>query len=159
MDQNQSLVSVIAILLIVGAGIAVYWNVFRGGGAQVPTEAWYYDTVTEEYFTADSNELPPFINGDGNPSVRVRRYTCGECTEEEMFVGWYERYPPEVRDRLAEAQEEGDYGAIIDLQQGLQYSADAENWFPSQGPQARRMMMSERLQCEDGSRADSCRAD
>jgi (2Fe-2S) ferredoxin len=159
MDQNQAVVSVMAILLVIFAGLFVYWTVFDSGTPTGPDQVWYLDTVTGEHFVGPVGEIPPFVNDDGNVSVRVRRFTCGECTEEEMFDGWYERVDPRLRDRVAqEASKGGPADPLLSVQMtAMQYSADGERWFPGGSPPAIQIM-EERRRCEDGTRARGCRA-
>jgi prepilin-type processing-associated H-X9-DG protein len=107
-----------------------------GSGRQAPAspgEAWYYDTVTSEYFTDLTTKVAPYKNARGNESVRAHFFTCGDCTEEQRFIGYYEKYTDEVKARIEEKQ---DSFMIYEMAfQGRLYSRDGKKWVPADKPE------------------------
>ena len=99
-----------------------------------PPMGHYYDMVTHEYFVDDATKIPPIKSPSGNDAVRARFYACGGC-EGETFLGYYERYTKEAKQKLEEAQRTGSttlyYHAIY---RGHQVSADGVNWMRTRSP-------------------------
>jgi len=63
--------------------------------------AFYYDLGTGEYFTDSWNTVPPITNpATGNEAVRAHFFTCGDCTPENRFCGYLEKFTPERKKHL-----------------------------------------------------------
>src|SRR5687768_6396233 len=111
MNNNSATVTVIAVVILVGA-IAF----MVGRKIRPPTsagQAWYFDTTSGEYFTDVTTKLAPFKRDNGNLAVRAHFFTCGECTTDtgaadssKRFIGYYEKYTDEVRAKLQETTSE-----------------------------------------------------
>ena len=95
--QRQSLAVAAAVLMIVGAGIAIFVQARDSGG---PGEGKAYFTTDEgKTFFADRNtKLPPF-DKDGKPAYRAHVFRCGG----NRVVGYLSRYRPEAIAALEEA--------------------------------------------------------
>jgi hypothetical protein len=53
---------------------------------------WYYDTVERRLFLDSTGRVPPFLKSAGNSSVRAHIFSCGGCTYDEKFIGYYEKF-------------------------------------------------------------------
>ena len=144
------------------------------GGSGLPTgdePTYFYDVETGELFIASGNQVPPIQSPAGNEAVRANVYTCGACTEEERFVGYYEKYTPEAKKTLEQAQAEQDDGGndpdegmaqgmgMMQAQMsGLMVSLDGEEWQSRQQMdlQSEGLMEQVRSQCDDPSQLKFC---
>lgn len=68
--------------------------------APPPGGAYFYDTVSREYFTDLATKIPPIVRSNGHVAIRAHFFTCGECLEDERFLGYYEKYALDVKDRI-----------------------------------------------------------
>src|SRR5687768_3923032 len=102
MNQNSAIVTILAVVILLGAVAFMVSRKMNKGGGPVG-EAWYYDTVSNEFFTDVTTKVAPFKRENGNEAVRAHFFTCGECTPKtkdeggERFIGYYEKYTDEVR--------------------------------------------------------------
>ena len=145
-NKNAAVASIGAAAL---CGIALVVMVTQGAGnsrdINIERPAYYYDLTTEKIFTDSMDKIPPITSPDGNEAVRVHLFSCGECTEEERFVGYYEKYTDEARKTLTQPMEasSGDSGDPEGarrraMEQGHRISQDGETWTQgSFGPQLR----------------------
>ena len=137
MNNNSPVVTVAAVVLLIGAlAFLVMRNRPAGGGS--PGQAWYYDTVTQEYFVDKTTRIAPFKRDNGNDAVRAHFFTCGECTEKtkadggERFIGYYEKYTDDVKSKLEQA---GESFAMYEMTfQGRLYSKDGKTWHSAEQP-------------------------
>jgi hypothetical protein len=131
MNNNSPVVTVASVVILICAiAFLVMRTQRRGPGA--PGQAWYYDTVSSEYFQDKTTRIAPFKRENGNVAVRAHFFTCGECTvktkEEggERFLGYFEKYTDEMRAKL---QENSESFALYDMAfQGRLYSVDGKTW-------------------------------
>ncbi|MBI1367013.1 MAG: hypothetical protein GC162_00015 [Planctomycetes bacterium] len=108
-----------------------------------PGQAWFYDTTTGVYFTELATRVPPIVSPAGNPAVRAHFFTCGSCEDDaERFLGYYEKYTPEVKRRLENAPETFEF--YEEAFNGRLYSADAQHWVEAESPDGLKIV--ERLQ-------------
>jgi len=154
-NANQNIVVVVAVVVI---AVALIWIFTRGGGggAAGTGEAYYYDTVTEEVFTAKANQYPPIESPDGNPAVRVHFFSCGDCSEAERFIGFYDKYTDEAKRKLETATEQEMY-EMSEYETGVLNSVDGQTWLDPASEQF-QMALQEKLNCPEGGRARYCRA-
>ena len=125
-DNHQGIIGVGSAVVIV---VALLW-MWLGGDSETRTpedEAWYFDAVEQEAFTAPSRQIPPIESPWGNDAVRVFYFSCGECTIEERFAGFYMKYNAETKAKL-EADENLKASAFGESFPGRMYSADGVNW-------------------------------
>ena len=129
---------------VVVIGVLIYMTAFGGGKKVGGGDTYWYDTKTEEIYTAKGMQDPPWTSPDGNPAYRAHLFTCGQCTESERFVGYYERFNSDSGGSGAEALNP------------IEISPDGENWV-TQGTAASEQLvegLSER--CEGNAQARPC---
>lgn len=161
-NQNSSLVSIVAVLLIVGA--LTYLIVSSGRKGPKFEGRYYYDLNTDKLFRVKTDEYAP-INapsgplGDGQPAgVLAYVFTCGECdpdldrkTPEDlaaagMFVGYLETYTPEAKKQLSEAQGDAAGGVSGKMVRTLDY----DTWFDAYSMQGIQIQSVIRGACPRG---------
>jgi hypothetical protein len=150
MNNNSSIVTVASVVILIGAlAFIVSRKTGRGGGAV--GDAWYYDTVTGEFFTDKTTKIAPFNRSNGNEAVRAHFFTCGECTAKtkdeggERFVGYFEKYTPEVRAKL---EEHSQSFMIYEMAfQGRLYSKDGKKWVAADKPEGITITSDLQKQC------------
>ena len=96
LKRRQSLAVAVAILMIVGAGIAIY--VQARDPAPGAGKAFFSNDDGRTYFTDGITRLPPF-DKDGKPAYRAHVFQCGG----KRVVGYLSRYRPEALAALEEA--------------------------------------------------------
>ncbi len=164
-NQNPNIVVIVAVVLL---AVSILFMVMRCGGPDLAVDeeqqqqrAWFYDTVTEEYFPVEGPAFPPITSPNGNPAVRAHFFTCSSCDPDDRFLGFYEKYTAETKAWLEEQAAEDDadwegprerYGGTG----GMLYSFDAKQWRAPDDP-GMTQEMSKRVQCPDGTYATHCR--
>lgn len=162
MEQNQNMVAVVAVVVMILALIYIFYSC-QGPSQRVgSSEAYYYDVVTQEVFTAGANLVPPIQSPAGNEAVRVHFYSCGSCSKSERFAGYYEKYPPEAKAKIEEAmksQEMTEY--IYEYENAALVSLDAKTWAPMSGPGGTSVQdeLDKKLQCDGDKRPRYCMPD
>jgi hypothetical protein len=143
MNQNSTIVTGVAVAVMIGSLIFI----FTGGQSSAPrasADAWFYDTVTKTYFKAPAQQVAP-IDHDGNEAVRAHFFTCGGCGESERFLGYYEKYRPDVHAKLKGSpnpfMEEAYDGRLMSL--------DGVKWFAADGTEAATVHETLRTKCPD----------
>lgn len=111
LNEHPALVaaSLVAALAVVALLVYVTRPRTRPQDGDGQHQAWYIDLNDKQRFTADdtlasvARESGDF---EGLPSgVRVYVFACGSCADEgTRFVGYYERFTPEVLERLKAAK-------------------------------------------------------
>jgi len=147
--SNIMTIIALAVLLLAGWRGYVAW---QGGIAPGARYYYFFDTVTHDLVSASAANVPPVKIG-GNECVRAFLYSCGSCTEQDRFVGFYEKYTPEMRTKLANASDPMEAMAAA-ANRGLLQSVDGEHWFPAGSKESLKIL--ERLKCPDGSSAKPC---
>lgn len=143
-NSNPAGMTTVAAIVLALALVIVLW---QSGGAGVPTppDAFYYDLEAEEVFVAAGDRLAPIETpAGGQRGVRAHVYACDACpddlaglTLEELeargaFVGWLERYTPEVKAVLEEYRQR-------DTDEPLEFEDEARFFeAEAQGPVVRR---------------------
>lgn len=125
-DNNQNVIGIVAGVIIIGV---VAW-MFIGGSEPEFTpedEAWYFDVVEKRAFRDASRQIPPIESPWGNDGVRVFYFSCGECSEDERFAGFYMKFNDEWKAKM-EADEKLKGQAFGESHPGRMYSSDAINW-------------------------------
>jgi hypothetical protein len=91
------------------------------------SKAWYYDLQSREYFLDESTRVAPFKRDNGHDAVRAHFFTCGQCSEEERFLGFYEKYCDEVKEQI---ERDGRSQPPLHERtfQGRLYSTDGVTW-------------------------------
>jgi len=94
---RQSAAVAVAVVMIVGAGVAIYVQA-RDAGSSGPGMAFFSTDDGRTYFTDSATKLAPF-NHDGKPAYRAHVFECGG----KRVVGYLSRYRPEAIAALEEA--------------------------------------------------------
>jgi hypothetical protein len=160
-NANQNIVVVAAVVVIAVAVLFIYMQGGGRRGAAGSGQAYYYDTVTKKVFTGDADQFPPIESPDGNPAVKAHFFSFGDCSEDERFIAYYEKYTDEAKAKLEEAKKTGETSAEDQMyldeyfELGILHSVDGENWFDSSSEQFMNIL-DEKLY-KDGKRAKYCR--
>jgi len=162
-NQNQNIVVIVAVVIIAVSGLFIAMRCDGGGGrTNYTNKAYYYDTVTEELFVDEGDQLAPITSPDGNPAVRAHIFACGSCDDDDArFVAFYAKYTDEAKQKIEQAQqgERGDaymYGMMEFEEGGLLHSFDGQNWWPADDDE-RSGELHSRLNCDNGKDARYCR--
>jgi len=150
-NENSAAATVVVVAILMTALAMMLW---RGTPrSRSAAEAWFYDATAGQLFTASAAELPPIVSPDGNEAVRAHYYSCGPCTAQGRFLGFYEKLSPETKKALAAKREVMMFfsGPI----KGRFYSADAKSWHEDGSDQAERIKATPHTRCPDQT-AHSC---
>ena len=122
---------------------------FRGGGPRAAPETEFF-TVDDgqTWFEAPATSYPPFEH-EGRTAYRAAVFEC----DGEEFVGYVQRYTPDIRERLAAAAAAGetpDTGLMMESQMaGLEVRRpDEEVWVGAQEGEAFSRVTD--VRCPDG---------
>lgn len=96
--KRPSLAAVLAGVMIVGAGIAIYVQA-RDLGASGAGKAFFSTDDGKTYFVDDARRLPPF-DKNGKPAYRAHVFECGGT----RVVGYLSGYTPEALKAVEEAK-------------------------------------------------------
>lgn len=145
-NENPQVVTGAAVAILVIALIAIAVQL-APEQYDVPTQAYYYDTVTKEVFVDDIAKIAPFTNSNGNASVRVHVFSCGTCDDEaSRFNAYFEKYTEEAKKAMEEDPESEE--AIEVMMVGRLVSKDGTEWVIADGEEGFAMM--EEIACPDG---------
>lgn len=112
------------------------------------TRLWYYDLNSAQLFPATSQW--PTIDAPGAASVRAYVLTCGQCTPDEQFIGFLERYT-DAAHRAAEAiRNNASAGAErwAEIEAGRQIRAiEGQPWVAYDSPEGRRLRVAALQRC------------
>lgn len=99
----------------------------------LPGLSWYYDVETKEYFTDSPARVAPFKRDNGHEAVRAHFFSCGDCDQGERFIGYYEKYTDEVKQKIeSRADTSKLYEAAFS---GRLYSKDGQTWLAADKPE------------------------
>ena len=159
--QNSGLVTIVAMLLIVGA--LTYVILSTGRKAPKFEGRYYYDLNTDKIFRVKTDEYPPIEapSGpleDGQPAGALAYvFTCAECDPDldgktideleaaDMFIGYLEAYTPEAKKKLVEL--EGTGGGVSGK---MVRTLDHETWFDAYSMQGIQLQSIVRDACPRG---------
>jgi hypothetical protein len=97
-QSRQSAVIAVAVLVIVGAGIAIFVQARNAGG--LSGSGTYFTTDDgATVFVASNTNLPPF-DRDGKPAVQAHMFECGG----KRVVGYLSRYTADALKALEVAK-------------------------------------------------------
>ncbi len=91
------------VLVVVVAGISIWWQVRPPPRPAIPARDWYYDLNTKQLFAAAAGQLPPIAapSGplpDGSPAgVKAMVFGCQDCSPSDRTVLYLETYPASTR--------------------------------------------------------------
>lgn len=141
MVQRDTLKLLGALALLGVAGGLLYLALF---GRSTPGEqAFFYDPSAEELFTAPKTAVPPIrgIDGDEEDAVRavVISVTGDPADRDSWRIAYLERYSPELKRQMEQAQQSGGSPAIgRGAAQAHRFirRPDQDAWHPMNSPQA-----------------------
>lgn len=161
LNANQNVVVIVCVVVIAVAMGYIIMSSTGGRVRQASNKAWYYDTVSKEYFVGDSRLIAPITSPDGHPAVLAHFFTCTQNCDGDRFVMYYEKFSDEAKKKLEEVaqgnSEDAELYEYEEFETGLLFSLDAENWFAYAELEANEEF-NKRQQCPDGSIPRYCRA-
>lgn len=137
-NSNPSAMTVGAVVLLVGAIAALLW--WSGSGSAAGEEYdYYYDPVADETFVASGMKVPPIESPWGHMAVRVHYYSCGDCTKEDRFLGYYEKYSPRVKQYITTEHDTSKPPPFPTVSL-VSNTAEENSWVSSRSPRASAIM-------------------
>lgn len=121
-----------------------------------PLDAHYYVPETHEIFVADLMLIPP-IDRHGKEAVRAHLYGCGDCNDENRFLGYFEKYSDEAKVELQQMHRKMTDGSQDFLEYEKRayelamterfYSIDGIHWVLAESPEGHAMQENLRAKC------------
>lgn len=97
-NQNAAVVTVAAVLTL--AITLPYIEIPQDQRMRPsPESAWYFVPETNETIVAKATLIPP-IDYKGKRAVKAHYYGCDDCSIENEFLGYYEKYSDEAKAEL-----------------------------------------------------------
>lgn len=175
-NENASAVTVAAVVLLIVALGAAYWQMRAGGPPPRATEAYYLDLDEGTVFVAGADDAPPIATpAGGERGVRAVILSCGECPADlagtahdelrgrDAFIGWLERYTDEAHGIILEHRQDARDDpeatrALRDAQErGLRIADPRERrWVEPDGDAGVRIMLAAEQRCDDHESARQC---
>lgn len=129
-----------AIMVLAAASMLLLMFTVRSQLVEKPKPeyvAWYYDTITGEYFKGDPFALSPIQSPYGHEAVRVSFYNCAQCDPSEPLLRIFEKYDAKALAEYHRARQ--DPGSVDEwaedpsetLYESRLASFDGVNWFPA----------------------------
>jgi hypothetical protein len=159
-NNNSATVTIGAVVALVVALGVWYWQQRPTREAIVVRQVYFYDLDKGELLTLPRDQVPPARTKSGEgKGVRAYVYSCGECTKEQMFIGYLERYPDDARQELlsrrANPQANSPSGRSIEELEDTRLVAaeedakDPAKWFALNTPEAVEIRNYFRTKCKD----------
>ena len=111
MNKNSVAVTAAAAIVLLGSLLAIVLSSGNGGPASQPTQAYFFDLSTSEWFTADKTLLAP-IEAPSGPfkgepgGVSAFIYSCGQCDPDEWEIRYLLKYSDAAKQRMLQLQEQ-----------------------------------------------------
>jgi len=185
MNQNSAVITIGAVLVLIGALYAIIKQQWGPGTTYKPIDVFYYDmsltsgSEMDRLFSGKSNEFPPIEapskakTPDGSPTgVRAWVFSCGDCSDKsKWFIGFLETYTRDAKDAMLEmtkAPATGGAAAPPPMPTGAEMMArenghlisipGEDKWVPYSGPQGLELIQRAQSRCgsEQGNRAVPC---
>jgi len=97
-NQNAAVVTVAAVLSL--AITLPYIEIPQDSSFHpTPESAWYFVPETNETIVAKATLIPP-IDYKGKQAVKAHYYGCDDCSAENEFLGYYEKYSDKAKAEL-----------------------------------------------------------
>ena len=100
-DRHRGITIGIAVLAIVGTGVAMFVNGDSSSEASLTTRSFYTVDDGKTWFVDSADKTPPFDH-DGKPAYRVRLFSVDGG--KKPFAGYLERYTPEAIKKIEAAK-------------------------------------------------------
>ena len=107
LEDNKSVgYAVCGIAILLGFTLIFRWGFTSSIGSSAESysnvgKAWYYVPETKETFADSLHKIPP-ITKDGLEAVLVHYFACGKCTDDSQFVGYYEKFTEETKQKAVD---------------------------------------------------------
>jgi hypothetical protein len=95
LNKSKATVTVVAVVIILGAALAIFLQTRGSFAAPGPGEAYYTTDDGKTLFTDKSGRITPF-DKDGKPAYRAHVFNCGGT----QVVGYLSRYTEETKQAL-----------------------------------------------------------
>lgn len=144
--EKRELIKVVAAAVLLSLAGVLIWRSFIGGAA--PGErAFFYDVSAGRLFTAPATAVPPIRGIDGEEEDGMRAMvisTSGDANDEAARqVAYLERYSPELKRQMEQAQKTGGSPAIgRGAAQAHRFirRVNETQWHPMNSPQAEAIL-------------------
>ncbi len=156
LERHRTIISIVCVIfMLLGLALGVRWMIgprvtSPGSFADVGQE-FYYVLETKQYFVDSINKVPPFKNDKGQEAVRAYYFSCGPCTKGSRFVGYYEKYSDEVKQRIESGAE-----LTSELAGQALVSADGQKWFALDKHESRPITSAARKKCKKDQKLRPC---
>jgi hypothetical protein len=108
-NKNSALTTILAVVFLVGALVAIVFQL-KPRTYNIPEiDAYYYDLENDKLFVARLKDLPPIAvpgtpPGNQPKGARAFVFACHDCADEkDRYIGWIELYTPEAKEKLTTA--------------------------------------------------------
>lgn len=103
LNKNPAITTGATAAIIIIALIVIIWQLKGDSYSVGENLSWYTIDDGKTWFADDANKVPPF-DKDGKKAYRVYVYKCADGTK---FVSHLERYTPEAKKIVEEANKKG----------------------------------------------------
>lgn len=108
-NKNSALTTILAVVFLVGALVAIGYQLKPRVYTMPDIDAYYYDLENDKLFVARLRDLPPIMVPGAAPNskpmgARAFVFACHDCADEkDRYIGWIELYKAEAKERLTAA--------------------------------------------------------
>ncbi len=145
MAKNYAKNPIVGIIAVVAIIVAWVW-ILKPGASSANGGVYFLDLNTHELYPETKQALSPSPAPSGGQGVRAHVFACGQCTADDRFIAFVERYTDEA---LA-AKKDG--SAVMNPQlliEGQQVSdGQATQWVPRMSPAGEQLMQSATSRCD-----------
>lgn len=143
-------VGVVAVVVIAVVWVWILKPADRAGGEGV----YFFDLGSRQLYVGSHTMIPPMAAPSGASGVRARVFACGQCTDENRFIGFLERYTDEAHAALTDGSAPMKPQLIAEGQQVT--TEAAETWVVRISPQGEALIQSVQSRCPDPTSLTVC---
>ena len=170
MNENSALVTILAVVILIGAlTFLVVSNTGGRGRPKGPRQQWFYDLETKALFPAPPEAIPPIDTESGKEKgVKAMVFTCTSCASDRR-IAWLEKYPKEAKKQILDMQrqrEEASGKNLPPIPMGMEMMGPSMakfvtyekniKWVQISTAQGREIVSSARGICEEGQKLKYC---
>ena len=166
-NENSSLFTIVAILVLVGALAYMFaGSIGGGGGGEIPDEQYFWDTQNQQFVARPMSDVAPVKLDSGAEAVKAVVYSCSGCGADTLEIAWLEKYPQKARAQLIKYREQtkGQPLASSSMDPKLMKleaakrirSRDGGKWVPTNSNDGRKIMSILTNACDKGVRIKFC---
>lgn len=150
---------IIASLVVIVLALFYIFAGSSGGRSRSPGSVYFYDSGTGELFSAPRESTPPIVGPSGEEAWMAYVFTCGSCSKKERFIAFLEKFPPDVKARMAELEARADAEDLSDLEMDEFYALgeqllisrlDPIEWVNHASDEAQAILEEARAKCPTG---------